>query len=166
MNKTFTTDEHGYYGEFGGAFIPEMLRQNIESLKSVYYKIIESTEFNKEYNRLLKDYAGRPSPLFLANRLSSRYGAKIYLKREDLNHTGSHKINNTIGQILMAKKMNKTRIIAENGSRSAWGRNCNSMCTHGYGVCCLYGRNRYGEAGTKCKTYGNAWSNCNPGKVR
>jgi tryptophan synthase beta subunit len=116
MNKTFTTDEYGYYGEFGGAFIPEMLRQNVESLKSVYYQIIESAEFNKEYKMLLKDYAGRPSSLFLANRLSSRYGAKIYLKREDLNHTGSHKINNTIGQILLAKKMNKTRIIAETGA--------------------------------------------------
>ncbi len=116
MNKTFNVGEDGYYGEFGGAFIPEMLRQNVESLRSVYYQIIESAEFKKEFTALLRDYAGRPSPLFYASRLSSKYGAKIYLKREDLNHTGSHKINNTIGQILLAKKMGKTRIIAETGA--------------------------------------------------
>jgi len=116
MNETFITERNGYYGEFGGAFVPEMLRQNVESLRAVYYQIIESEEFKKEFNRLLTDYAGRPSPLFYADRLSNRYGAKIYLKREDLNHTGSHKINNTIGQILLAKKMGKTRIIAETGA--------------------------------------------------
>ncbi len=116
MNKTFISDDRGYYGQFGGAFIPEMLRNNIESLKAVYFGIIESEEFKNEFNMLLADYAGRPSPLFLAKRLSNKYGAKIYLKREDLNHTGSHKINNTIGQILLAKKMGKTRIIAETGA--------------------------------------------------
>jgi tryptophan synthase beta chain len=116
MNKTFIAGENGYYGEFGGAYIPEMLRQNVELLRSVYHGIIESKEFKTEFKRLLCDYAGRPSPLFYAGRLSSKYGAKIYLKREDLNHTGSHKINNTIGQILLAKKMGKTRIIAETGA--------------------------------------------------
>ncbi|MCX6321850.1 MAG: tryptophan synthase subunit beta [Bacteroidia bacterium] len=116
MNETFISDKNGYYGEFGGAFVPEMLRQNVESLRAVYYNIIESAEFKKEFNMLLSDYAGRPTPLFFANRLSNKYGAKIYLKREDLNHTGSHKINNTIGQILLAKKMRKTRIIAETGA--------------------------------------------------
>jgi tryptophan synthase beta subunit len=116
MYETFIADKNGYYGEFGGAFIPEMLRQNVEALKAVYHKIIESEEFTKEFRRLLADYAGRPSPLFYASRLSGKYGAKIYLKREDLNHTGSHKINNTIGQILLAKKMGKTRIIAETGA--------------------------------------------------
>jgi len=116
MNATFIAEENGYYGEFGGAYIPEMLRQNVESLRSVYHGIIESEEFRMEFNRLLCDYAGRPSPLFLAGRLSSKYGAKIYLKREDLNHTGSHKINNTIGQILLAKRMGKSRIIAETGA--------------------------------------------------
>jgi tryptophan synthase beta subunit len=116
MNKTFIADPDGYYGEFGGAFIPEMLRQNVESLRAIYYNIIESAEFKEEFNMLLNDYAGRPSPLFFAKRLSKRYGARIYLKREDLNHTGSHKINNTIGQILLAKKMGKTRIIAETGA--------------------------------------------------
>lgn len=116
MNKTFISDNRGYYGQFGGAFIPEMLRNNIEALKAVYFDIIESEEFKNEFNMLLADYAGRPSPLFFARRLSNKYGAKIYLKREDLNHTGSHKINNTIGQILLAKKMGKTRIIAETGA--------------------------------------------------
>ena len=116
MNRTFIAEENGYYGEFGGAYIPEMLRQNVESLRSVYHGIIESEEFKKEFRMLLCDYAGRPSPLFFARRLSSKYGAKIYLKREDLNHTGSHKINNTIGQILLAKKMGKTRIISETGA--------------------------------------------------
>jgi tryptophan synthase beta chain len=116
MNETFIAEKNGYYGEFGGAYIPEMLRQNVEALRSVYHQIIESEEFKTEFNRLLTDYAGRPSPLFHAGRLSNKYGAKIYLKREDLNHTGSHKINNTIGQILLAKKMGKTRIIAETGA--------------------------------------------------
>ena len=93
-----------------------MLRQNVESLKAVYQEIIETEEFRKEFSMLLNDYAGRPSPLFFAKRLSDKYGARIYLKREDLNHTGSHKINNTIGQILLAKKLEKTRIIAETGA--------------------------------------------------
>ncbi|MBK9390997.1 MAG: tryptophan synthase subunit beta [Bacteroidetes bacterium] len=116
MNKTFISDSKGYYGQYGGAYIPEMLRENVESLRAVYYDIIESEEFKKEFSMLLTDYAGRPSPLFFAGRLSNKYGAKIYLKREDLNHTGSHKINNTIGQILLAKKMGKKRIIAETGA--------------------------------------------------
>ncbi len=116
MNKTFISDSRGYYGQYGGAFIPEMLRENVESLRQVYYNIIGSEEFITEFKMLLGDYAGRPSPLFHARRLSEKYGAKIYLKREDLNHTGSHKINNTIGQILLAKKMGKTRIIAETGA--------------------------------------------------
>jgi tryptophan synthase beta chain len=116
MNETFTADNRGYYGEFGGAFIPEMLRQNVENLRNDYHRIIESEEFRKEFSGLLRNYAGRPSSLYCAFRLGSKYCAKIYLKREDLNHTGSHKINNTIGQILLAKKMGKTRIIAETGA--------------------------------------------------
>ncbi len=116
MNETFIADSRGYYGEFGGAFIPEMLRYNIESLRSVYHNMIESNEFKKEFSGLLRDYAGRPSSLYFATRLSNKYGARIYLKREDLNHTGSHKINNTIGQILLARNMGKTRIIAETGA--------------------------------------------------
>jgi len=109
-------DSKGYYGEFGGAFIPEMLQPNVNVLKACYREIIDSYEFKQEFIDLLKNYAGRPSPLYFAKRLSERYGAKIYLKREDLNHTGSHKVNNTIGQILLAKKMGKTRIIAETGA--------------------------------------------------
>lgn len=114
--KTYQVNEEGYYGEFGGAYIPEILHKCVEDLKNNYLTIMESEEFKKEYNQLLRDYVGRPSPLYLANRLSQKYGCKIYLKREDLNHTGAHKINNTIGQILIARKMGKKRIIAETGA--------------------------------------------------
>lgn len=109
-------DERGYYGEFGGAFIPEMLHSNIDNLRSKYLDIIAEPAFQKEFQALLKDYVGRPSPLYLAERLSEKYNTPIYLKREDLNHTGAHKINNTIGQILLAKRLGKTRIIAETGA--------------------------------------------------
>ncbi len=114
--QSFKVNEEGYYGEFGGAYIPEILYATVEELKKSYLKIIESEEFEKEYNDLLRDYVGRPSPLYHAKRLSERYGAKIYLKREDLNHTGAHKINNTVGQILIARKMGKNKIIAETGA--------------------------------------------------
>ena len=107
---SYLANENGYYGEFGGAFIPEMLQPNVDALKACYREIIDSYEFKKEFIDLLKNYVGRPSPLYFAKRLSKKYGAKIFLKREDLNHTGSHKINNTIGQILLAKKMGKTQI--------------------------------------------------------
>lgn len=106
----------GYYGEFGGAFIPEMLYPNVEELAEKYVDIIQEDAFQKEFRRLLRDYVGRPSPLYLAKRLSEKYKTNIYLKREDLNHTGAHKINNTIGQILLAKRLGKTRIIAETGA--------------------------------------------------
>lgn len=114
--KTFQVDQEGYYGEFGGAYIPEILHRCVEELKESYLKVIESPEFNREYEQLLCDYVGRPSSLYFAKRLSERYGCKIYLKREDQNHTGAHKINNAIGQILLAKKMGKARIIAETGA--------------------------------------------------
>ena len=113
---SYQSDKKGYYGRFGGAFIPEMMVQNIEQLQSCYLELIGSDEFKQEFRQLLSDYAGRPSPLYYSDRLSDRYHAKIYLKREDLNHTGSHKINNTIGQILLAKRLGKTRIIAETGA--------------------------------------------------
>lgn len=113
---TYNVDEKGYYGEFGGAFIPEMLYPNVEDLRQNYLKIMAEPDFQNEFNQLLKDYVGRPSPLYFAKRLSKKYNTKIYLKREDLNHTGAHKINNTIGQILMAKRLGKTRIIAETGA--------------------------------------------------
>lgn len=114
--KKFAVDSNGFYGEFGGAYIPEILYDNVETLKNTYLKVLEDKSFKTEFNNLLKDYVGRPSPLYLANRLSKKYGCKIYLKREDLNHTGSHKINNAIGQILIARRMGKTRIIAETGA--------------------------------------------------
>ncbi len=109
-------DENGFYGKFGGAFIPEMLYPNIEELRENYLSITNSEEFQKEFRSLLKDYVGRPTPLFFASRLSEKYGAKIYLKREDLCHTGAHKVNNTVGQIILAKKLGKKRIIAETGA--------------------------------------------------
>ena len=109
-------DERGYYGQFGGAFIPEMLYPNVEELRTRYLEIMHEASFQKEFRALLKDYVGRPSPLYLASRLSAKYNAPIYLKREDLNHTGAHKINNTIGQILLALRLGKRRIIAETGA--------------------------------------------------
>ena len=117
MQQTFTNpNEHGYYGDFGGAFIPEMLFANVAQLKSQYLQIMDDEDFKKEVNDLLQHYVGRPTPLFLAKRLSEQYGTTIYLKREDLCHTGAHKINNTIGQIILAQKLGKTRIIAETGA--------------------------------------------------
>lgn len=115
-NMNYRVNEKGYYGDFGGAYIPEMLYPNIEQLKNEYLDIIAQPDFKVEFENLLKDYVGRPSPLFLAQRLSKKFGAKIYLKREDLNHTGAHKINNTIGQIILAEKLGKKRIIAETGA--------------------------------------------------
>lgn len=114
--KTYLVDQEGYYGDFGGAYVPEILHQCVEDLKVNYLKVLESKEFKQEFEQLLKDYVGRPSPLYLAQRLSHRYGCKIYLKREDLNHTGAHKINNAIGQVLLARRMGKTHIIAETGA--------------------------------------------------
>lgn len=109
-------DENGYYGEFGGAFIPEMLYPNVEELQKNYLEIIESEEFQNEYQDLLKNYVGRATPLYFAKNLSQKYNTRIYLKREDLNHTGAHKINNALGQVLLAKRLGKTRIIAETGA--------------------------------------------------
>lgn len=114
--KTFHISPDGYYGNFGGAYVPEILYKTIEDLKARYLDIIESEAFQTEYHALLRDYVGRPSPLYYARRLSEKYNCRIYLKREDLNHTGAHKINNAIGQILLAKKLGKTRIIAETGA--------------------------------------------------
>lgn len=112
----YQVNDKGYYGEFGGAFIPEMLYPNVEELRQNYLKKIETESFQNEYKQLLKDYVGRPTPLYFAERLSAKYNTKIYLKREDLCHTGAHKINNTIGQILLAKRLGKNRIIAETGA--------------------------------------------------
>lgn len=113
---TYKISENGYYGDFGGAYVPEVLYKCIAELKHTYIGLLESDDFQKEYRALLKDYVGRPSPLYEAKRLSNKYNARILLKREDLNHTGAHKINNAIGQVLLAKQMGKTRIIAETGA--------------------------------------------------
>ncbi len=115
-SKKYAVDRRGYYGKFGGAYIPEMLHHNIEELRDNYLTILADSDFQKDFQNLLKDYVGRPTPLYFANRLSEEYNCKVYLKREDLCHTGAHKINNTIGQILLAKKLNKKKIIAETGA--------------------------------------------------
>ena len=112
----FLVDKEGYYGEFGGAYVPEILHKCVEELQNTYLKVLQSEDFKREYDQLLRDYVGRPSPLYLAHRLSEKYGCRIYLKREDLNHTGAHKINNSIGQVLLARRMGKRRIIAETGA--------------------------------------------------
>ena len=127
----YQVNKDGYYGEFGGAFIPEMMYQNISELKTRYLDIMNSSSFQSEFQELLKNYVGRPSPLYFARRLSEYYNTKIYIKREDLNHTGSHKINNTIGQILIAKHLGKNRIIAETGA----GQHGVATAT----VCALFG---------------------------
>jgi len=113
---SFQVNDNGYYGQFGGAFIPEMLHPNIQELRENYLSIMQDADFQQDFQHLLKDYVGRPTPLYFAERLSQEYGANIYLKREDLCHTGAHKVNNTIGQILLAKRLNKKYIIAETGA--------------------------------------------------
>ena len=116
MSTTNHINEQGYYGEYGGAFIPEMLYPNIAQLKENYLAILNEQSFQEEYQQLLRDYVGRPTPLYFAKRLSEKYNTNIYLKREDLCHTGAHKVNNTVGQILLAKRLGKKRIIAETGA--------------------------------------------------
>ncbi len=116
IDMTYHVSESGYYGEFGGAYVPEMLYSNLEEIRTSYRQIMAEPEFQEAFANLLQDYVGRPSPLYHAMSLSEKYGANIYLKREDLNHTGAHKINNTIGQILLAKRLGKKRIIAETGA--------------------------------------------------
>jgi len=116
MENRYSINDKGFYGEFGGAFIPEMLQRNIDELTECYHGILDDERFKKEFFTLLNDYAGRPSPLYFAPRLSARYGTRVFLKREDLNHTGSHKINNALGQVLLAERMGKKRIIAETGA--------------------------------------------------
>ena len=114
--ETYRVNNEGYYGEFGGAYIPEILHRCVEELRRAYLRVLDNADFQQEFNALLRDYVGRPSPLYLAQRLSRKYGCRIYLKREDLNHTGAHKINNAIGQVLLARRMGKRRIIAETGA--------------------------------------------------
>ncbi len=113
---SYNVNEKGYYGQFGGAFIPEMLYPNTDELRRQYIQIMEAPDFQEEFRQLLRDYVGRPTPRYFAERLSETFNTKIYLKREDLCHTGAHKVNNTIGQILLAKRLGKNRIIAETGA--------------------------------------------------
>lgn len=127
MKNLTNPTKDGFFGQYGGAYVPEILYKCVHDLQDAYLPIIESEEFKKEYRSLLKDYVGRPSPLYFAKRMSERYGCQLYLKREDLNHTGAHKINNAIGQILLARKMGKTRIIAETGARAAWCGYCHGV---------------------------------------
>ncbi len=135
----YQVNEKGYYGEFGGAWIPEMMYTNIDELKTRYLEIIGSEEFKNEFDDLMKNYVGRPSPLYYASRMSEYYGSKIYLKREDLNHTGSHKLNNTIGQILLAQKLGKTRIIAETGAGQHGVATATVCALKRNKMCCLHG---------------------------
>lgn len=116
VNSPFQVSERGYYGQFGGAFIPEMLYPNVEELRENYLKIMAQPDFQQEFQGLLRDYVGRPTPLYLAKRLSEKYNTTVYLKREDLCHTGAHKVNNTIGQILLAQRLGKQKIVAETGA--------------------------------------------------
>lgn len=134
---SFHVDVNGFYGKFGGAFVPEVLLPNIQALQEAYLPIIESEDFLREFHELLRDYVGRPSPLYFARRLSEKYGAKIYLKREDLNHTGAHKINNALGQILLAKRMGKRRIIAETGAGQHGVATATACALMGM-ECCIY----------------------------
>ena len=134
---SFLIDSKGFYGKFGGAFVPDVLQPNIQALQEAYLPIIESEDFQREFHELLRDYVGRPSPLYFARRLSEKYGAKIYLKREDLNHTGAHKINNALGQILLAKRMGKKRIIAETGAGQHGVATATACALMGM-ECCIY----------------------------
>lgn len=137
MKESYQVNNKGFYGEYGGAFIPEMLYPNIKELQENYLNIIQSESFQKELNQLLKDYVGRPTPLYYATRLSQHYKASIYLKREDLCHTGAHKINNALGQILLAKKLKKTRIIAETGAGQHGVATATACALMGI-KCCIY----------------------------
>ena len=116
IQNKYSVSDNGYYGSFGGAYIPEILFNNIEELKNSYLKIMQSEKFQTEFTDLLQNYVGRPTPLYFSKNLSEQFKTKIFLKREDLNHTGAHKINNAIGQILLAKELGKKRIIAETGA--------------------------------------------------
>ena len=161
--KSFLVDQDGYYGEFGGAYVPEILHKCVEELKNTYLDVIESEDFKKEFDQLLRDYVGRPSPLYLARRLSEKYGCKMYLKREDLNHTGAHKINNTIGQILLARRMGKKRIIAETGAGQHGSSNSHRLCTDEHGVYRLHGQDGCRTPAHQCREDENAGSDSGPG---
>jgi tryptophan synthase beta chain len=139
LKSKYQVNEYGYYGQFGGAYIPEMLHPNIEELQQRYLEIIYEVNFQNEFLSLLKDYVGRPTPLYFAKRLSEHFKTQIYLKREDLCHTGAHKINNTVGQILLAKRLGKTRIIAETGAGQHGVATATVCALMNLALCCIYG---------------------------
>ena len=147
----YTVSKTGYFGEFGGAYIPEILQKSITELQKNYLSIITDKNFQKEFRYLLENYAGRKTPLYYAQRISEHYQTKIYLKREDLLHTGAHKINNCLGQILLAKKMGKSRIIAETGAGQHGSSNSYSLCIEWYELHYLYGRTRYQKTKIQCR---------------
>lgn len=148
---SFLVNQDGYYGEFGGAYVPEILHKCVEELQNTYLKVLQSEDFKQEFDQLLRDYVGRPSPLYYARRLSEKYGCKLYLKREDLNHTGAHKINNTIGQILLARRMGKHRIIAETGAGHTRRSYCHRMCPDEHGMYRLHGKNGCRTPACQCR---------------
>ena len=137
----FAPDSEGFYGNFGGAFIPEMLRPNVEELRNNYLKITAEAGFRADFDKLLRDYVGRPSPLYFAKRLSEKYRTNIWLKREDLNHTGAHKINNTVGQILLAERLGKKTNYCRNRRRPARSGHGHGLRPQEYSMHYLYGRN-------------------------
>ena len=162
---SYLADANGYYGDFGGAFVPEILHRCVQELQSMYLNVLQSPSFREEYSQLLRDYVGRPSPLYRAQRLSARYGCRIYLKREDLNHTGAHKINNTVGQILLARRMGKRRIIAETGA-GQHGVATATVCALTGMECIVYtGPDGRGTATHQCGEDENAASDSGPRHV-
>lgn len=136
-------NQKGFYGSFGGNFIPELLKYNIENIRKKYKNIINNNKFQKEFKHFLYNYVGRPSPLFYSKKLSYKYKTKIYLKREDLNHTGAHKINNTIGQALLAKKLGKKKNYCRNWCWTTWISHCNCLCYVRNGLYYFYGKRRF-----------------------
>ena len=146
--KSYQVNDRGYYGTFGGAFIPEMLYPNVEELRENYLQVIADPSFQKEFNDLLRHYVGRPTPLYHANRLSEKYKTNIFLKREDLCHTGAHKVNNTIGQILMAQRLGKKTHCRRNRRRPARRSNRYRLRIDGPRVHRVHGRARYRAPGT------------------
>ena len=145
-----------YYGQYGGQFVSETLMNTLAELEQAFEEAIGDPAFLREYEYYLKEYVGRETPLYFAQRLTEKYGPRIYLKREDLNHTGAHKINNVIGQILLARRMGKTKVIAETGSGAAWRGDCYRCGAVRHGVHGLYGGGGYRTPETECASHGNA----------
>ena len=130
----YTVDKNGFFGRYGGAYVPEILYKCVHDLQDAYLDILDSDEFKREYHQLLRDYVGRPSPLYYADRMSRRYGCRLYLKREDLNHTGAHKINNTIGPDTPCPPHGQDAYYRRNRCRPAWRRHSHGVCADGYAV--------------------------------